>query len=316
VTVDSLQYLQCVPAGPTEVVLSSPALDCHSDQYRTRLWFAYFMLISWVVLLPLSLAVFLIRLRRQRLLRDITVLERWGFLYATFRPSFFWCEPALLLRRCVISTMAVAFATHPAGRTEGLGAVLVLSLVLQMWLRPYAHASSNAWETASLTSLLLLTLLTNDFSIIRASEYPLHVQVLASLLVAIMSSSLLLTLLRGRFLHIACVRRLDASLTDCWQYVTRTDASQGQGRRSSSKAAFIAAPELDYPTLTSGELSSDHSDDHMSLRTAFPEHPLLPLGKSARDKLSDDHEPVLQEPSLTDTGDAAADAEDHYQRID
>jgi len=130
--------------------------------------------------------------------------------------------------------------------------------------------------------------LTNDFSIIRASEYPLHVQVLASLLVAIMSSSLLLTLLRGRFLHIACVRRLDASLTDCWQYVTGTDASQGQGRRSSSKAAFVADPDLDYATLTSGDLSSEHNDGQSSIHSAFAEHALALSPASAAGGAGDD----------------------------
>jgi len=198
VTLEVFEYLQCVPAGDTRVVIFRPSMDCNVAAYKHRLPIAYLILVLWIVVFPLALLAFVIRLRTRKLLSTAPVLRRWGFLYATYRPRFFWYETFVLARRTCISAIAVLLLQDASSRTSALSVSLLAFLMLQVSLHPYAHRSSNIWETIALVALLLLTALTANHSILSDLSYSSTVQACASAIVILVGGTLFLQVLRRR----------------------------------------------------------------------------------------------------------------------
>jgi len=158
-------------------------------------------LLAWVFVLPLLVFWLVYRLQRRGLLQAKDVSQRWGFLYRTFRPRYYWFEVLLLGRRVMIVCLAVLLTADSNVRTGSLVGALTGFLTLQVWLRPWVHATANYWEMVSLISLQLLCAVCNGHSIVHDGPYSPSVQVLVSLVVFCVGLSLFVAVL-----HNACSR--------------------------------------------------------------------------------------------------------------
>jgi len=227
VITDAFQYLQCVPAGSTKVVLSQPALDCHSDAYISGRRIMIASLLAWVFVLPLLVFWLVYRFQRRGLLQAKDVSQRWGFLYRTFRPRYYWFEVLLLGRRVVIVCLAVLLTAEPDVRTGSLVGALAGFLTLQVWLRPWVHSTANYWEMVSLVALLLECALATGHSIVHDGAYSPATQVLASLLVFCVSLSLFVAVLRNACTRSKWLDRVIAPILERYnqQLVDRADGA-------------------------------------------------------------------------------------------
>jgi len=198
VTTDAFSLIGCVSAGDTEVVLAFPALDCHSAAYARRRSVIYFLLVMWVAALPIGLFLFLRYLRQADKLANARTLHRWGFLYSTYRPEYYWLEPLYLMRRAVIVSLSVLLLDDSHVRSTALVTVMWLCGLLQVYLRPYAHKPANYWEIVVLAVLSVLASLISGHSVVQDGPYTIGVQVLSSLLVAALGLALVGAVLYGK----------------------------------------------------------------------------------------------------------------------
>jgi len=203
---DVFLFLNCVPAGPTRVVLYFPALDCNSEAYYTRVRLVYVVLALWVLSMPILMLYFLVRLHRQSRLSDGATIARWGALYRSFTDRFYWYEILLLVRRIVVVSISVLWISEPALRSGSLNTLFLALILFHIRYRPYASDAANAWETVSLVSLALLSTLVSNHSIVHDGAYPLFVQIVSSLVVVLVGGLLFGAAAYGKISQVNCCR--------------------------------------------------------------------------------------------------------------
>lgn len=277
------EFLQCIPAGSTKVVLVQPAIDCESSEYQDRRIVVYGLLLLWIGAVPVAMYLFVRSLRKRHVLADKGVLQRYGFLYATYRSSFYWFETAILLRRVAVSALAVLLAQYPADRTAALTIFFLLCLLLQcLWL-PFFHRVSNICEVVSLSGLLILSALTSGHSLLHDDQYPLLVQLSAAVIVSTIGLGLFVRVLLRRFKGQPLASSLSMWFGSIWHRISAT-----LDRGTADEAFYPSLTNLDRDGDLAGsdvymddasftELSSvtagDHSVHHSSLRAPLLNNP-------------------------------------------
>ena len=234
-------------------------MNCDSDPYRHRLPLVYLILVLWVLMFPVALFAFLLRLKRSKRLREELTIRRWGFLYATYQPRFYWFEIFVLVRRAVISCAAVLLLRDATGRSSVLTIALVAFLVLHFTLHPYAHRSSNMWDAVALVSLLVLNALTAGHSILHDAEYSTVIQAFSSMIVIIIGGALLLQILRRRLVHYAVVASFERWVCSCWCCLQASRALDSFSNSNRSADVDASPDDSIVPTL-----SHDGSDTLLS----------------------------------------------------
>jgi len=261
------EFLRCIPAGNTEVVLLKPAMDCHSSEYRHRLPIVYSILVLWICAVPIGMFVFLRAMRSRKLLHQSHILRRWGFLYATYGPRFWWFEVFVMGRRVLISALAVLLLQYPNSRSAALTIALIVFLVVQMSLSPYAHRVPNLCDVIGLTSLLLLSAMGSGHSILHDAEYPVVVQVLSALVIAIVGLGLLIHILLGRLRQVKIVaafsERISSKLQQCWCCATNDAVDSADSNWTLADSS--ANPDYPISTADLAVFSSNHAMDEPDL---------------------------------------------------
>ena len=203
-TPEVFAYLDCVSVGDAEVAVYYPALDCGSSGYYVGLGITYTLLVFWVLGVPVAMLVLLLHLRKQQRLQEVPVMQRWGFLYGTYRPRYFWFEVLLLSRRIVLGQISAWLLDRADLRSALLAVSTTAFLLLHMAVRPYVQSHANFLETVSLVTLTILCNLTSGHSLVRDGAYSVSVQVIACVLVLLVAGALLLAALRSK---LSAIRR-------------------------------------------------------------------------------------------------------------
>lgn len=134
-----------------------PWIQCDvqsSAEFRVVLALSVVCLLVYTVGVPSLAGYHLFRKRTQ--LEDESVARRLGFLFGSYRPSTYWWEYVVTLRRLLL---AVAITIVPFTQQQLSSAiimtVLVVSIALQHTLSPFATVLENRLEQLSLYVLLL-----------------------------------------------------------------------------------------------------------------------------------------------------------------
>jgi len=261
ISTDVFLHLGCVPAGSTDVVLVYPALDCRSSAYQARQPIIYMLLVVWLILLPGGLLLFLLYLKRNGRLTDARTVHRWGFLYRTYLPQYYWLEFVLLVRRVVIVSLSVLLLQSATSRSTALVAAFVGFLLLQVWLRPYAHRAANIWETLALSALALISSLVTGHSVVEDGPYPQSTQALTGLLVGLLGGALLLAVLKNKLDKSSRLRqwwdRCGDQLRSFLPFINANSGSVNKRRGEGADNGMDSIPDDD-----------DNDDDRINRRTS------------------------------------------------
>lgn len=126
---------------------------CFQESHWVLSWTLGILLLSFSLLFPLSLAVFLIKTRIDGKLCSIEIQETVGLFYRGYEENFVFWDSIIMLRKAVLVTILV-FAYSLGGTLQGLFALalLLLSLFLQTKLDPFKRdlGHLNELECASL----------------------------------------------------------------------------------------------------------------------------------------------------------------------
>lgn len=89
-------------------------------------------------------------------LTSSAVQSKYGFLYLTYKPRFWWWETVALLRKVFLAVVAVFFAPFGAGvQSTAATVLLVLSLHVHASAQPYQSVLVNRLESGSLVVALV-----------------------------------------------------------------------------------------------------------------------------------------------------------------
>eukprot|EP00698_Gefionella_okellyi_P001990 TRINITY_DN11871_c0_g1_i1.p1 TRINITY_DN11871_c0_g1~~TRINITY_DN11871_c0_g1_i1.p1 ORF type:complete len:1416 (-),score=300.06 TRINITY_DN11871_c0_g1_i1:104-4351(-) len=178
----AFSFLVCVTGqyNQVNVVYLYPSVSCETTQYAaTRV--AMSVIIALFVALPVVIVVLLSRQRKRRHslhhLRD-----RYGRLFGDYRERYYWWGCLLLWRRAILLTAFVPLAGQvslAAAKAAMLACVLVF-LIIQVMVLPYADPVDNKLETVTLVALAGVIGLSSSDSL----DDLLHAVLVGALLVA------------------------------------------------------------------------------------------------------------------------------------
>ena len=188
VTTVVLQYLYCVDAGNgTKVMFSSPAIDCSSSTYYAWFLVVIVLLVVDVIGAPVVIGVFLWRRRdyfRVGVKPQVKANRfgtRWGVLFEPYRSQVYWWQIVVLLRRVVCVVLATYIITNLQWKMLGFSLLHLLTLLVELQLRPFGIAIDNQVEAVSLILLILLS----SFLTANPPPYPQWLQVVICLLISV-----------------------------------------------------------------------------------------------------------------------------------
>ena len=135
--------------------------------------FGVVALLAYPIGIPLAVAGLLFRGARGNKLHETTFKQKYGFLYAAYKPSFVAWELAGLVTKCFLAAVPV-FATEStlrggsvSGKDIGAGGGFALAcqstlaqaaclslLVAILWLRPHRNAMHSAQQSAAVAVVL------------------------------------------------------------------------------------------------------------------------------------------------------------------
>eukprot|EP00698_Gefionella_okellyi_P011791 TRINITY_DN3131_c0_g1_i1.p1 TRINITY_DN3131_c0_g1~~TRINITY_DN3131_c0_g1_i1.p1 ORF type:complete len:1113 (-),score=238.62 TRINITY_DN3131_c0_g1_i1:40-3378(-) len=128
--------------------------DAHSSAYAGVLGIGIVGLIVYVVGVPVLMLALLMRARHS--LEHEAQKRQLGFVFGTYRPALYFWEAVLLLRRLVL---AIALSMVPFTASQFavimIAVVLLLSILLQHSLQPFASTLDNRLEQLALYTLMI-----------------------------------------------------------------------------------------------------------------------------------------------------------------
>lgn len=112
-------------------------------------------LIVYTIGIPSLFATLLFRNRRRILAGDPQLESKYGFLYESYKPRFFWFELVWFLRRVLLSS-AVTLLTNASGyQMAAIFCVLQGSILLNRYLKPFQSGVANLLDMAASSVILL-----------------------------------------------------------------------------------------------------------------------------------------------------------------
>lgn len=172
----SLQLLSCIEVEGVSVLSSAPYIHCTSPRLHAILPFAYLMIPLFVVGVPLLLFYvvfssaplstarswssyfpYMVSSKRSKSERPEYLKASFQMFGACHRPQYaFWAVLVVMARRVMV--VSVVSLIHPQSAVIPFCILLILlcSLLLQLFFRPYAHRLDNTLES----SLLILNYMT------------------------------------------------------------------------------------------------------------------------------------------------------------
>ena len=155
----AVNSISCSKIGGRSVLSSAPSIDCTSAEYRAMRP-VYATVLAIVVLLPLVLVAWLLRLSLLGVLFHSDNVRRYGSLYEAYRRPMFWFDAVFLVRRMTFVMLYVYLtplnSSSPAIRDVIIFFVSVAFIVLHVTVRPFQEARANRMEALSLGTLCVL----------------------------------------------------------------------------------------------------------------------------------------------------------------
>jgi len=140
------------------VVAAFPALSCSDPDYLRVVPLFYILVFLLLVVAPACLAIGLrhIVVTTKRI-HDPVTTTRYGLLYCSYLPQFYYWEILILLRRAVL--VAIMFNVLEPGRRASLLSLINFAFFLaHIAARPYVSANGNRIESVSLCILSMMTM--------------------------------------------------------------------------------------------------------------------------------------------------------------
>eukprot|EP00698_Gefionella_okellyi_P004504 TRINITY_DN1413_c0_g1_i1.p1 TRINITY_DN1413_c0_g1~~TRINITY_DN1413_c0_g1_i1.p1 ORF type:complete len:1327 (+),score=361.21 TRINITY_DN1413_c0_g1_i1:362-4342(+) len=151
----AFNFLVCVRGAFNElnVVYSYPTVSCTDAPYA-QVRAGLIVLIAVFVLAPLAVALWLYRQRHTHAHSLDHLKERYGRLYAEYKPQYYFWECITLLRRAILLAVFVPIAGQNLASAKGaLIACVAVFTTLQIAVAPFARLRDNNLENLSLMSL-------------------------------------------------------------------------------------------------------------------------------------------------------------------
>lgn len=130
-------------------------VDGASTEYLHWRAFAIFLLITFVIALPVGLAAWVVVHRKQVLAREEHFTKIWGNLFQPYKGNAFVWQAVVLVRRTTL--VGLSTIADSLSRGMALTFINVTFLLAHLLILPYAQDSFNYMETCSLFLLTLLS---------------------------------------------------------------------------------------------------------------------------------------------------------------
>jgi hypothetical protein len=131
----------------------------------------------FVLGIPAAMWVLLYINKKKGLLEDVKFTSRYGVLFETYKPKFWWWDVYAILRRVVLIGMGVWFNTENL-RSRRFSVISFINLIFfgwHVWNLPFKYKEDNILEGASLALLLIFTIFlgqtTSDFTTTEQAIY-------------------------------------------------------------------------------------------------------------------------------------------------
>eukprot|EP01133_Synstelium_polycarpum_P015029 gene15029-17777_t len=136
--------------APPKVLVNNPGVECVGGTYHTALTVSYSLL---VVIIGIPSIILCLLLRNRHHLNDHYVQRVYGVFILKYRPSFYFWDVILLLRRLLIVLMSIM----PISSTRSflLVTITLVSVLLQIKYHPFKREEDNQLELTSLTVLFI-----------------------------------------------------------------------------------------------------------------------------------------------------------------
>ena len=106
-----LSYLGCHTVAGISINVNDPNVLCDSDEYKKFSIWVYFIFLSYIILFPLGIFIFLFWGWKKNKLQETHFSKNYGTLYSTYTKHFFWWEDIVLLRKIALVTIHVFIST-------------------------------------------------------------------------------------------------------------------------------------------------------------------------------------------------------------
>ena len=83
-------------------------------------------------------------------------VQYWlGNLYYCYKPQFFWYEMVMIFRRLTLAVLISFISENNSWRVSAIFCILLLSLFIQYWVKPFRTQKDNLMEELALITILL-----------------------------------------------------------------------------------------------------------------------------------------------------------------
>eukprot|EP00041_Stephanoeca_diplocostata_P037252 m.1399449 g.1399449 ORF g.1399449 m.1399449 type:complete len:1747 (-) comp25002_c0_seq6:325-5565(-) len=188
-TEQAMQIVNCISVGSCGAVLAAyPAVPCRDNPAYTRLFAVAIVILIYAIVFPVAMGLFLRNYcgcgggTRTQSESNVVLLAKYGVLYDHFKPTFWWWEVQVLIRRMVVLAVYVSKYSNVAERAYGIFVVSFVILVVHVLSQPYKHTKDNLVETASLSTLVYASVSVAVGDMPGSSTVMMHAIVIATLI--------------------------------------------------------------------------------------------------------------------------------------
>ena len=128
---------------------------------RWKVWLALFVILFVFALsIPVLIAVFVLRLKRQRMLDDKHTIQQYGVLYKHYRPEVaWWYQSYQMSRRLLVLGVfypLAAVRVSTSVSSMSIWALCVVFVIVHLTVRAHKHARDLWFEAISLLGLVVI----------------------------------------------------------------------------------------------------------------------------------------------------------------
>lgn len=153
----TLQYFDCTyQADGTWSLDSQPSSHCYDATHMDYIMYALFGVVVYIIGIPLIVSRKLFTIRDS--LDVDSVKAKYGFLYARFKPQFFYWDILVLLRQCMLVGCLVLMDSYVAVQTMAGITVLYVASLQHKGNMPFVTEYLNKLETLSLVASVMTLL--------------------------------------------------------------------------------------------------------------------------------------------------------------
>eukprot|EP00736_Rhodelphis_marinus_P005425 Rmarinus@m.19636 len=277
----TLSLLRCMTVRDTLVLVASPEDEC----VGTAFFLALVMLIFVVVGYPAITSLFLFRRRHKLYDENGRTHPAYGMLYEPYKPAYYLTDAVYLLRRTLLALIVVLFSDEDdeMWRVSLVCFMVVLMLVGQAIVQPYASRSVNYQETIWLSLICLLAIAE---ALTAAADYITEPDLFQSqvsfLFVVIVLGSLSLLIHVGRNVLTERVLAMYGRYRDAVKHPKLPHTVHGRGSDKTQLAGTFFNPkklppvELPMNTLRRGRETTFFRSGDLALPPPLLEDPMLP----------------------------------------